>query len=233
MIQIIPSEKRYKADHGWLVTYHSFSFAEYYDPNNIQFGALRVFNDDTVQPGRGFGEHPHADMEIMTYVIDGTLEHRDSLGNRGLLRAGEVQRMTAGTGIFHSEYNASDEKPVHFLQIWFLPDQKGLTPSWEQKAFPPDQKRNRLLPVVSGRPIGEALHIHQDVTVYLSLLEAGRQIHHRQEAGRRMYLFVIDGAVVVDGEHAMKAGDSARITGLSELTVSTDEGAEIMLMDLA
>lgn len=137
MIQIIPSEKRYKAAHGWLVTYHSFSFAEYYDPNNIQFGALRVFNDDTVQPGRGFGEHPHADMEIMTYVIDGTLEHRDSLGNRGLLRAGEVQRMTAGTGIFHSEYNASDEKPVHFLQIWFLPDQKGLTPSWEQKAFPP------------------------------------------------------------------------------------------------
>jgi quercetin 2,3-dioxygenase len=233
MIRIIPSEKRYKADHGWLITYHSFSFAEYYDPNNIRFGALRVFNDDTVQPGRGFGEHPHADMEIMTYVIDGTLEHRDSLGNRGLLHAGEVQRMTAGTGIIHSEYNPSEEKPVHFLQIWFLPERRGLTPSWEQKKFPSEQKRNRLLPVVSGRPAEGALYIHQDVTVYLSRLEAGRQIHHRQEAGRRMYLFVIDGAVSVDGEHPMKAGDSARITGLSELTVSTGEGAEFMLMDLA
>ncbi|GAA5345028.1 hypothetical protein PLACP1_11880 [Planifilum fimeticola] len=141
--------------------------------------------------------------------------------------------MTAGTGIIHSEYNPSEEKPVHFLQIWFLPERRGLTPSWEQKKFPSEQKRNRLLPVVSGRPAEGALYIHQDVTVYLSRLEAGRQIHHRQEAGRRMYLFVIDGAVSVDGEHPMKAGDSARITGLFELTVSTGEGAEFMLMDLA
>jgi redox-sensitive bicupin YhaK (pirin superfamily) len=233
MIRIIPSEARYKAEHGWLTSYHSFSFAEYYDPDNIQFGALRVFNDDTVQPGSGFGTHPHADMEIMTYVIDGTLEHQDSLGNRGLLEAGEVQRMTAGTGIFHSEYNASKEKPVHFLQIWFLPNRRGLSPSWEQKKFSREQKRNRLLPVVSGRGMEGALSINQDVTVYLSLLEAGKEIRHSQEAGRRMYLFVIDGAVALNGEHSMKKGDSARITGLSELTVATKESDEFMLMDLA
>jgi redox-sensitive bicupin YhaK (pirin superfamily) len=233
MIRIIPSEERYTADHGWLKTRHSFSFAEYYDPNNLNFGPLRVFNDDIVQPGKGFGMHPHADMEIISYVIDGVLEHRDSMGNQGLLRAGEVQRMTAGTGIFHSEYNHSQDRPVHFLQIWFYPERRGLTPSWEQASFPNEAQHNRLLPVVSGTPREGALSIHQDVTVYLSQLDAGRSLTHEQEDGRLMYLFLIEGRIKLSGEHTLKPGDTARITDLSSIEIAAEEDAHFMLMDLA
>lgn len=232
MIHIIPSEKRYTAEHGWLTTRHSFSFAEYYDPNNLHFGVLRVFNDDIVQPGKGFDMHPHADMEIVTYVIDGVLEHQDSMGNRGLIHAGELQRMTAGTGVFHSEYNPSREQPVHLLQIWFFPDRRGLTPSWEQTSFPPEAQLNRLLPVVSGTPREGALSIHQDVTVYLSRLDAGRSLTHEQEEGRLMYLFLIEGRVKLDGQHDMKAGDTARITDLTRISIEAEEDAHFMLMDL-
>ncbi|MBA4492905.1 pirin family protein [Paenactinomyces guangxiensis] len=233
MIQIIPSEQRYKAEHGWLTSYHSFSFADYYDPDNLQFGSLRVFNDDIIQGGQGFGMHPHANMEIMTYVIDGTLEHQDSLGNKGLIEAGEVQRMTAGTGIYHSEYNHSPEKPVHLLQIWFIPNQKDLSPSWEQRKFSREQQLNQLLPVVSGRSLEHALTIHQDVTVYLSHLQAGKELVHRQQEHRRMYLFVIEGKVALNETHTLSAGDTARISGLSELHLATHRGGEFMLMDLA
>ncbi len=233
MFQIIRSEERYTARHDWLTSRFSFSFAEYYDPNNRQFGALRVFNDDVIQPGTGFDMHPHADMEIMTYVIAGELEHRDSLGNRGVIRAGEVQRMTAGTGIYHAEYNASDKEPLHLLQIWFLPNQRGLTPSWEQKHFSKEQQRNQWLPVVSGHGAGDALRIHQDVTVYLSRLDADRELSYQQAPGRRMYLFVIDGTITVNGGEQMGKGDTARITDLTQLSVHAADGAELILMDLA
>ncbi|MCF6094251.1 pirin family protein [Microaerobacter geothermalis] len=232
MIKIIPSEERYRAEHGWLTTRYSFSFAEYYDPNHLQFGPLRVFNDDIIQPGEGFGMHPHADMEIMTYVIEGELEHKDSMGNRGIIKAGEVQRMTAGTGIYHSEYNPSPNKEVHLLQIWFLPNQRGLTPSWEQKHFSKEQQRNQLLPVVAGKRLGEALIVNQDITVYLSHLEAGQQLVHKQEPGRRMYMFIIKGSAIINGAYQIKKGDSARITELSELNIKTEDGVEFMLMDL-
>jgi len=192
-----------------------------------------VFNDDIVQPGKGFGMHPHADMEIISYVIDGVLEHRDSMGNQGLIRAGEVQRMTAGTGIFHSEYNHSHERPVHFLQIWFYPERRGLTPSWEQASFPREAQHNRLLPVVSGKPREGALSIDQDVTVYLAQLDAGRSLTHEQEDGRLMYLFLIEGCIKLNGEHTLKAGDTARITDLSRIGITAGEDAHFMLMDMA
>jgi redox-sensitive bicupin YhaK (pirin superfamily) len=171
-------------------------------------------------------------MEIMTYVISGALEHRDSMGNRGVLRAGDVQRMTAGTGIFHSEYNHSGEEPVHFLQIWFEPDRLNLPPSYEQKSFALEAMENRLLPVVSGKGAEGALPIHQDVTVYLSRLAAGRELEFEQEKGRRIYLFVIEGTLQVE-EETLHPGDSARITDLHRLTLKSGTDAHFMLMDLA
>ena len=233
MIRVIRSAERYRAEHEWLTSWHSFSFAEYYDPDNRLFGPLRVFNEDIIEPGRGFGMHPHRDMEIMTCVIDGVLEHQDSMGNKGTLEAGEVQCMSAGTGIFHSEYNHSQESPVHLLQIWFLPDAHGLAPSWEQKKFSPVDWRNRLLPVVSGTAVhAQALHMHQDATVYLSGLEAGASLCHSTDHSR-MYCFVIDGQVSLNGECDLRAGDTARISDVWELTVASAEGAQCMLMDLA
>ncbi|MCF8563928.1 pirin family protein [Alicyclobacillus tolerans] len=233
MIHRISSESRYTSDHGWLLTKHSFSFADYYDPKNMNFGALRVFNDDVVQPGTGFGLHPHQNFEIVSCVLEGTLEHQDSMGNRGLLRAGEVQATTAGTGILHSEYNPSDDEPVHFLQIWFSPIEKNLAPTWTQKAFSVDENPNQLVPVVSGRPMGEALTIHQDATVYLSRLEPGATVTYEQQADRRMYLFVIEGTVVLNNSVALEQGDSARITETEGLAIASEGLAKVMLMDLA
>lgn len=257
MIQVIPSEARYTAQHDWLTSRFSFSFADYYDPSHMNFGALRVFNDDVVQPGNGFGLHPHANFEIMSYVLEGTLEHKDNMGNRSLLRPGEIQCTTAGTGIYHSESNPSSMEVVHFLQIWFTPSEKNLPPKWEQRAFPKETQLNRLLPVVSGRRSmsredlegagdnggsedsqgtedeGKSLHVHQDVTVYLSVLEGGRTLTHVQAQGRRMYLFVIQGDVQLQTDHTLHQGDSARIEAVTELRISTTEGAEFMLMDLA
>jgi len=233
MIQIVPASARYVAEHGWLTSRFSFSFAEYRDSNNLQFGSLRVFNDDTIQPKKGFGMHPHADMEIVTCVLEGTLEHKDSMGNIGLIEAGEVQRMTAGTGIYHSEYNHSHEQPVHLLQLWFLPGTKNLTPSWEQRRFTEDQQVDRLLPVVSNAQHGNALSINQDVTIYLSRLSAGKELTHQQSQGRRMYVFIMEGAISLNEEPRMTAGDVARITELSELQIATEQGAHYMLIDLA
>jgi len=231
-INIIRSHERYTASHGWLTSRFSFSFSEYYDPNNRNFGNLRVFNDDIIQPGTGFGTHPHANMEIVTYVIEGALEHKDSMGNIGVLRAGEVQRMTAGTGLTHSEYNHSQEEPGHFLQLWFFPDREGHTPSWEERKFTKEQQQNRLLPVVAGQPTEDALHINQDLTIFLSSLEAGRDVTHTQPAGRKLYLFVIKGNVTLNGTDALAVGDAARITDVHELNVRTEHGAEFMLIDL-
>lgn len=232
LIKVIPSESRYLAEHGWLTSRFSFSFAEYYDPANLHFGPLRVFNDDIIQPGTGFDMHPHADMEIVTYVVEGSLEHRDSMGNIGIINAGELQRITAGTGMFHAEYNPSQDAPVHLFQMWFLPQQRGLTPSWEEKSFTKEAQRNRLLPVVSGEKRDDTLFIHQDMTLYLSTLDAGMEITHQQAPGRRIYLFVIKGDVSLDEQHHLRQGDAARITGLDTLAIRTSEGAELLLIDL-
>ncbi|TBL80269.1 pirin family protein [Paenibacillus thalictri] len=233
MIRMIRSNERGAANHDWLQSRFSFSFAEYYDPSNRNFGALRVFNDDTIQPGTGFGMHPHADMEIVTYVIEGTLEHKDSLGNTGLIEAGEVQRMTAGTGIFHSEYNHSQTEPVHLLQLWFLPKHKDLEPSWEQIRFTKEEQRNVLLPVISGTPQGKTLSIHQDITLYMSSLEQGKSVSHQQGDMRGMYVFVIKGALMLDGEHKLEEGDTARITQQKELSIRAESDSEFMLIDLS
>ncbi|MFC4770030.1 pirin family protein [Effusibacillus consociatus] len=232
MIRIIRSNERYLAEHGWLTSRFSFSFAEYYDPNNRLFGPMRVLNDDIIQPETGFGMHPHAEMEIVTYMISGELMHEDSAGNREILRAGELQRMSAGTGIYHSEVNPSTDTPAHLLQMWFLPDTKGLTPSYEQKGFPREAKIGRLLPVVSNRKFEGNLHIHQDMTIYLSVLEAGTNLSHQSEEGRRTHLFVIDGELTLNGSEKMSQGDAARIENMTDLSFATESSAEFMLIDL-
>jgi redox-sensitive bicupin YhaK (pirin superfamily) len=232
MIKIIRADERYTAEHGWLTSRFSFSFAEYYDPQNVRFGVLRVFNDDTVQAGQGFGRHPHADMEIVTYVIEGALEHQDSLGNIGVIHPGEVQRITAGTGLYHSEYNHSQTEPVHFLQLWFLPNKQGLTPSWEQRQFALEDQVNRLLPVVSGRGAADALQMNQDVTIYLSNLQQGQTLTHTaDDANRLFHVFVIRGTLDLNGE-LLQPGDAARISDVATLQFSSPDGAEFMLIDL-
>lgn len=233
MMTIYPAVSRYSADHGWLQSNFSFSFADYYDPSNLQFGPLRVFNDDTVQPGKGFGMHPHREMEIVTVVLKGSLKHEDSTGTAEVLSYGEVQRMSAGTGILHSEMNASDREEVKFLQLWFLPNAKGLEPSYEQQAYDPSKLVNRLHPIISGHPDKEegVMHIHQDMTLYLSNLEAEQELTFEQPAGRRIYLFVIEGELQVNGE-TLGARDAARITDVTQAHLSSKSGAHFMLIDL-
>lgn len=233
MIKLYPASSRYTADHGWLRTSHSFSFADYYDPDNVHFGVLRVLNDDVVQPGAGFGLHPHRDMEIVSIVLQGQLLHRDSYGNEETISYGEIQRMTAGTGILHSEMNPSETEEVHFLQIWFYPERKGLPPSYERIAYPTEKMNNALLPVVSQRLEGHHIaRIHQDVTLYLSNMEPGAQLAFSQEEGRRIFVFVIEGELLLNDEYGLERRDSARITDVPELKLSTDRGAQFLLMDL-
>src|SRR5687768_2817967 len=190
MIQVIRSDERHHSDAGWLSTYWHFSFSDYHDPANMNWGQLRVFNDDVVQPGQGFGMHPHRDMEIITYVIDGELEHRDHLGNRGVVRPGEVQVMSAGRGIRHAEYNPSQTAPVHLLQLWVLPRRTGAEPRWEQRVFGPEERSGRLLPVVSSGETPNTLTIDQDATIYVSRLGKGQEVAHESTPGRKAYLFV-------------------------------------------
>jgi len=185
MIKVIKSEERHHADMGWLSTYWHFSFAEYYDPANMNWGALRVFNDDVIQPGQGFGAHPHRDMEIVTYVLEGELEHQDSQGNKGAIHPGEIQVMSAGTGIVHSEYNHSKDRPVHLLQLWIVPRTKGLKPRWEQRRFTAADRRGTLLPVVSAGNIPGTLTMDQDATIYVSALPSGQAALHKSHAGRK------------------------------------------------
>jgi redox-sensitive bicupin YhaK (pirin superfamily) len=232
MLSVIKSEDRYHADHGWLDTRWHFSFGDYYDPENVHWSALRVFNDDVVQAKTGFDLHPHKDMEIVTFVIDGELSHQDSVGNKGVIRPGEVQVMSAGTGLLHSEKNDSD-RPVHLLQLWLMPRHKGNVPRWEQKQFTAAERSGKLLPVVSsidGKGDG-TLKIDQDATIYVSSLNAGARVSHTQAAGRHAYLFVISGGVTVNGR-AMAQGDQARIADEVKLVIAATSDAELMLLDL-
>lgn len=231
MIKVVRSEERHHADRGWLSTRWHFSFADYYDPANMNWGALRVFNDDVVRPGRGFGAHPHRDMEIVTSVLEGELEHRDDQGNTGAIHPGEVQVMSAGTGIVHSEYNHSKERPVHFLQLWITPRTRDLKPRWEQRRFAPAERTGRLLPVVSAGDIPGTLTIDQDAAIYVSGLGAGQEVSHRSRAGRKAYLFVIAGRLTVNGT-PLAPGDQARIADEPELTLRAQEDAELILLDL-
>jgi redox-sensitive bicupin YhaK (pirin superfamily) len=233
MINIIPSEQRYHADHGWLDTRWHFSFSDYFDENNVHWGPLRVFNDDVVQAGGGFDFHPHKDMEIVSYIVEGELEHQDRLGNRHVNRAGEVQVMSAGKGIVHAERNPSASAAMRLLQLWIIPRHKGLPPRWEQRAYKKADRRNRLFPVVSAvdGPVEGSLTIDQDARIYVSSLEAGKSVTHEAKAGRRAYLFVIDGEVELNGLK-LRSGDQARISDETALAIKADTDSELMLLDL-
>jgi hypothetical protein len=231
MIQIIPSAARHHADHGWLETHWHFSFGDYHDENNLNWGPLRVFNDDIIRGGGGFDFHPHRDMEIITIVLRGVLEHQDNLSNRGLIKPGEVQVMSAGKGIYHSEHNHSDTQPLHLLQLWIQPRKRGSQPRWEQKPFDRRGSAGKLLPVVSGDGRDETLQIDQDAEIFLASLQPGKTVDHPIAAGRRAYLFVIDGKLALNGQ-ALSAGDQARIADETELKLSASKKAEIILLDL-
>lgn len=231
MIQIRKANERGHADHGWLDTYHTFSFGSYRDPRHMGFRTLRVMNEDFVQPGQGFGTHPHNDMEIVTYVLEGALEHKDSMGNGEVLRAGEFQRMSAGTGITHSEFNPSDNQRVHLYQIWLLPNRKGIEPSYEQRRFPEEQRHNRLRLVASPDQQDDSLHIQQDARVFLSTLETGRGVHHTIEPARHAWLQVLRGSVGLNGS-ILDAGDGAAVSEERSVEILARQPSEIMLFDL-
>lgn len=231
MINTIKSEERYHADRGWLDTRWHFSFDEYYDPANMGWGPLRVFNDDIVRPGQGFDSHGHRDMEIVTYGIEGVLEHRDSQGNVGVIRPGDVQVMSAGKGIVHSEYNHSVEHPLHFLQLWIMPRTRGRKPRWEQRHFDAARRQGKLLPVVSSGDIPETLSIDQDVAIYISSLRAGDRVEHGSSAGRKAYLFIISGSATLNGI-LLAAGDQARIANEPKLALHASQSAELIFLDL-
>ncbi|MBP1931415.1 pirin family protein [Ammoniphilus resinae] len=233
MIKIYPAEERYSGNHGWLQCNFSFSFADYYDPSNLQFGPLRVFNDDYIQPQKGFGTHPHRDMEIVTFILKGQLKHEDNTGGSEILKPGEVQRMSAGTGILHSEINSSSDEVTNSLQLWFQPLEKGITPSYEQKKYDQMATKNRLLPVVSHRMKSENIaYIHQDLTIYMSDLGADKKVVFNQEHGRKIYVFVIEGNLSLNEGYQLKRRDAARITDLTHLDLTSSQGASFMLIDL-
>ena len=230
MISIRRASDRGHFDHGWLNTYHTFSFADYHDPRFMGFRALRVINDDRVAPGLGFGEHRHRDMEIVSYVLDGALAHRDSMGNSGVIRPADVQRMSAGTGVQHSEFNGSQTDPVHFLQIWILPETPGSPPGYEQKTFPRQTRRGKLRLV--GSPDGRegSLTVGQDVAIYASVLEPGEEVQHRLAPGRHAWLQVAEGSLDLNG-HLLGEGDGAAVTDEDELDIA-GKGSEFLLFDL-
>lgn len=231
MITLRRSHERGHANHGWLNSYHTFSFADYYDPRHMGLSVLRVINDDTVAPGMGFGTHPHADMEIVSVVLEGALQHQDSMGNTSIIRPGEVQRMSAGTGVRHSEFNPSEEEPVHFFQIWILPERKGLPPSYEQKAFSEASKRGKFRLVASPDGRDGSVTIHQDAALSLATLEAGETLSQPLTPGRKAYLHVARGNVLLNGE-PMAAGDGAAIQDEALLRLETPDAGEVLLFDL-
>ncbi|WP_243293765.1 pirin family protein [Geothrix mesophila] len=232
MITLRPAGARGHFDFGWLDTRHTFSFGEYFDPEHTQFHALRVLNEDRVQPGKGFGTHGHRDMEILTWVLSGALEHRDSLGTHGVIRPGEAQVMSAGTGIRHSEFNASATEAVHFLQIWIVPERQGLAPRYDQVAFPGPELENRLRLIASPDGAEGSVKLFQDVKVFAARLDPGREVQATVPAGRAGFLHVAKGTVTLNGA-AMNAGDAARIEGEPSLTVAAGSSAEVLLFDLA
>jgi len=233
MIQTIKANEHHKSEMDWLSTYYHFSFADYFDPKKMNYGPLRVFNDDTIQAGQGFDLHPHRDMEIVTYVIDGELEHEDNRGNKGVIRSGEIQVMTAGSGIMHAERNHSNEKPLHLLQMWIIPDKKELAPSWQQKVYSKEQRLDKLLQVVSplGPTSNGALTMHQNTSFYVSGLTPGAEISHEMQPGRKAYVFVIDGKVQING-NTMQERDAAKIEDERKLVIKSEKQTELILIEL-
>lgn len=233
MITIRSSQARGIANFGWLDSRHTFSFGNYYDPDQMGFASLRVINEDKVQPSRGFGTHGHRDMEIISYVLDGALAHKDNIGNGSVMRSGDVQRMSAGTGILHSEFNASETDPVHFLQIWILPEQDNLTPGYEQKNFSEAEKHGKLRLVGSRDGREGSVTIHQDVNLYATLLANGEAVTHAVAEGRSIWVQVARGAVQLN-DHNLTAGDGAAIAQEAEITLKgISDSAEVLLFDLA
>ncbi len=232
MIQVRKSNERGHADHGWLDTHHTFSFADYHDPDHMGFRTLRVINEDRVAPAQGFGRHGHRDMEILSYVLEGGLAHEDSTGGGGVIRPGDVQRMSAGTGVMHSEFNASRSEPVHFLQIWLLPERRGIVPGYEQKHFPPEQRQGRLRLVASPDAADGSLEIHQDARVYTTLLGNGQSVTQALAPGRHAWVQVARGQVRI-GDTVLSAGDGAAISDERSVTLTADDASEVLLFDLA
>lgn len=232
MLQLRKAAERGHADHGWLDTWHTFSFADYQDSQHMRFRALRVMNEDRVAAGKGFGTHPHRDMEIVTYVLSGELEHKDSMGNGEILRPGEFQRMTAGTGITHSEFNPSKTEPVHLYQIWLYPERSGLTPSYEQKAFPVGKRVNQLRLVASRDAEEDSLTIHTDARIFLAQLTSAEEVRHDLAPGRHAWLQVLRGSVLVNGINLVTS-DGIGVNDESLLMIRADSDSEIMLFDLA
>jgi redox-sensitive bicupin YhaK (pirin superfamily) len=232
MITLRPAGRRGHFNHGWLDTYHTFSFASYYDPQQMGFRSLRVINEDRVAPGRGFGTHSHSDMEILTYVLEGELAHRDSMGNGSVIRPGDVQRMSAGTGIAHSEFNPSETEPVHFLQIWNIPDRRGIEPSYEQRSFPVEERSGRLLAIAAGDGRDGAVKMEQDVVIYSTILGPGGSAAHDLADGRHAWVQVVRGSVTIDGQ-VLQAGDGAALSDEPRIEITGVDDAEVLLFDLA
>jgi redox-sensitive bicupin YhaK (pirin superfamily) len=232
MIIVRPAEERGVANFGWLDSRHTFSFGHYYDPRHMGIGALRVINDDRVAPGGGFDTHSHQDMEIISYVLEGAMEHQDSIGTGSVIRPGDVQRMTAGTGIAHSEFNHSRTEPVHFLQIWIVPERKGLEPGYEQKTFPLEERRGKAWLVASRDGRNGSLTVHQDVDLYTSVLEAGDEVAIDLRPERSAWVQVARGAVTLNGT-GLKEGDGAAVFDTATLTLTSDTGGEVLVFDLA
>jgi len=232
MVEIRRSQDRGHANHGWLDSFHSFSFADYHDPQHMGFGALRVINEDRVKPGQGFGTHGHRDMEIISYVLEGGLAHRDSMGNGSVIRPGDVQRMSAGTGIHHSEFNASDREGVHFLQIWIEPSVRGVKPSYEEKKFDADSKRGQLRLIASPDGRDGSVTVHQDALLYATVLDGEAPVELAQKPGRRAYVHVIRGEVEVNGER-LAAGDAMKVAGQPRVRLENASNAEVLVFDLA
>jgi redox-sensitive bicupin YhaK (pirin superfamily) len=230
-MEIRRSDERGHAQQGWLDSFHSFSFADYHDPKHMGFGSLRVINEDRVQPGQGFGTHGHRDMEIISYVLEGGLAHKDSMGNGSVIRPGDVQRMSAGTGVRHSEYNASDRDPVHFLQIWIEPSVAGIPPGYEEKHFDAASKRGRLRLIASPDGRDGSVRIHQDAYLYAALLEGAERVTHAVAPGRKSYVHVARGQVTANGQ-PLGAGDALKATDIGEIVLERGEGAEVLLFDL-
>lgn len=232
MMEIRKSKDRGLADHGWLRSFHSFSFADYFDPEHESFSDLRVINEDRIQPGTGFGTHGHRDMEIISYVLEGALAHKDSMGNGSTIVPGDVQRMSAGKGVMHSEFNHSKDAVTHFLQIWIEPSVRGIAPSYEQKHFDEASKRGRLRLVASPDGRDGSVTIHQNAFLYAGLLDGADRAVHRLEPGRRAYLHVALGAVTANGE-ALEAGDALKVVDAAEVVLERAKDAEVLLFDLA
>jgi redox-sensitive bicupin YhaK (pirin superfamily) len=232
MISLRKSSSRGHAQHGWLESWHSFSFADYYDPANIRFGALRVINEDIVQPGTGFDTHGHRDMEILTYILSGTLRHRDSMGQGGDIRYGDIQVMSAGSGVQHSEVNPSPDEPVHLLQIWIMPARQGLTPGYQQKNFPLQDKLGRWCLLVSPDAAQGSLTIHQEARVFAARLDGAQELDYELATGRMAYLHVARGSLQANG-YALSAGDALTFADENRVALGGAQGAEVLLFDLA